>query len=87
MRRIEDILPIVRAPLPFFEFLGRTSELSGYLKYAPVIVGIFEGAGNAFVNTDIVWDVTEGIVIFVAKAAGRTDFRMNVFRAIDDTIV
>ena len=69
MRRVEYVFPVVRASLPFIELLLRTPKFLGKLKDAPVVVGVLESARYTFMDADIVWDISNSVVIFMTKAA------------------
>ena len=87
MRWIEHVLPVVRAGFPFVKLLLRTVQFPGNLEDTPVIICIFQGTGYIFMNTYVIWNISEGIVIFVTETTCRTGLRVNVFCAVDNAVI
>ena len=85
--RAVKVLPVIRAGGPFVQFLLRPAEDLRELQDAPVVIGIFQGAGGAFVDAHVTRDIAQRVIVFVAQAAGGTDGWVNVLRAMDDAVV
>ena len=81
-------IPIVQRPLgEKFLFLLRTVQSLGHPVDAPVIVGILQRAGHVLVDTYIVGDIAQFIIILVSQAARGRDFGMNIFRPVQQSFV
>jgi hypothetical protein len=87
MGRIEYIFPVAGPLLPFVKLLLRPSHLLRHLKDAPVIIGIFKGTGHIFMDAAVVWNITDGIIMFMSKSAGRIGCRVDIFSAMDYAII